>query len=317
MSESHSEPEVPVVTRPRGMSVGHRRRQLKQMIPSSLTLSNGICGVTAIMQLTEALVHIRSNELDIALTYMTYACWLIVGGGIFDLLDGKVARLTSTTGAFGAELDSLTDAVSFGVAPALFLRTLGEFILANHSIPTDSFTLWLGSITYICCTLIRLARFNVETTDDDDHSQFKGLPSPAAAFTVLSTFFLTTFLWQKFEVTRGEPYVSVLRLLIPGMGIFCGLMMVSSYQYSHVVTPEFIKRGSPARNKTILVAFLGCLLAGAIAMYKDEEQYWKVILPSIVLAYVLTGPIIGSYRAMRRGVHRLRRSRRSSTRKEE
>jgi CDP-diacylglycerol---serine O-phosphatidyltransferase len=101
------------------------------------------------------------------------AAWLIVLAGVADTLDGRVARVTQTGSRFGAELDSLVDAISFGVAPAFVMY---------HLFLTDASWGWIAGFFYITAAVIRLARFNVEQAG---HAKvaFHGLPSPAAGMT--------------------------------------------------------------------------------------------------------------------------------------
>jgi CDP-diacylglycerol--serine O-phosphatidyltransferase len=105
--------------------------------------------------------------------------WLIFLAMIFDALDGHVARLARTTSDFGAQLDSLCDLVSFGVAPGfLLVKMCPRFTYLNPD------TVWIIAASFAACAALRLARFNVETTEDDDHLHFSGLPSPAAAASI-------------------------------------------------------------------------------------------------------------------------------------
>ena len=106
------------------------------------------------------------------------AAWAILLAGIFDMLDGKVARLTKTTSKFGIEYDSLSDLISFGVAPGLLAFTWAFQPFGRSG--------WLASFLYVVCAALRLARFNVqsETVEKD---KFKGLPSPGAAGMIAAT----------------------------------------------------------------------------------------------------------------------------------
>ena len=102
--------------------------------------------------------------------------WLIFVAMIFDGLDGYVARLSRTASDFGAQLDSLCDVVSFGVAPGfLLVKMCPQFTYLHRQ------AVWVIAAAFAACAALRLARFNVETSDDDDHLYFSGLPSPAAA----------------------------------------------------------------------------------------------------------------------------------------
>ena len=137
------------------------------LLPNGFTLFNLFFGIFAIVA-----GHARRTSIAPA--------WYIVIGGIADTLDGRVARATSTGSRFGEELDSLVDAISFGLAPALIMyfavlnqEQLGVALRASSSPP---------------CAVMRLARFNVEQAGRTK-THFHGLPSPAAGLT------LATYYW--------------------------------------------------------------------------------------------------------------------------
>ncbi|PYO65792.1 MAG: CDP-diacylglycerol--serine O-phosphatidyltransferase, partial [Gemmatimonadetes bacterium] len=146
------------------------------------------------------------------------AAWYIVFAGILDALDGRVARLSNTGTRFGAELDSLVDVVSFGVAPAFLIYQL-EFASGGQAE-------WIFCYFYVMAAAIRLARFNLTQAGRAKHA-FIGLPSPAAGMT-LATFypFTTTGLWQ--EVARYLPRHHTMQLLV----ILLTILMVSNVRYA-------------------------------------------------------------------------------------
>ena len=162
-----------------------QRRFMRQMqkgrlktiaiLPSLITLINGIAGFTAIGLAAKGAYATAGYTLFIAM--------------IADMLDGRVARMSQSTSSFGGQLDSLCDMISFGAAPAflslnLMMHYHGPLVGAALPFFGDMFErfIWLTSITYLCCCAIRLARFNVENTEDETaHMSFIGLPSPAAA----------------------------------------------------------------------------------------------------------------------------------------
>ena len=134
---------------------------------------------------------------------------------VLDGLDGRVARMTNTQSAFGAEYDSLSDMVSFGVAPALILYVWALKPLGKLG--------WLAAFLYCACAALRLARFNTKLDDDyQDKRYFQGLPSPAAAALVAG--FVWVMLDNKF--TGYE-----LRWYAAAVTVFAGLSMVSSLKY--------------------------------------------------------------------------------------
>ena len=144
-----------------------RRRLTLAVLPTALTLGNGVCGMAAI-----AVILGVNLEWEMESKLMV-AGILIFAGMLFDALDGSAARMTGQESRFGAELDSLCDAITFGTAPAVIVWQIGNGLEAEHFIPTK--VTWAIGVLFTLCVLIRLARFNVETTEDDTHEGFEGL----------------------------------------------------------------------------------------------------------------------------------------------
>ena len=117
-------------------------------------------------------------------TSLFAASCLIFLAMLFDALDGSTARWANRTSEFGAQLDSLCDAISFGAAPAFLML---QFSVSYGYHPR---LLWMVAALYVVCTVLRLARFNVETDEDEKDQGFSGLPSPAAAAVVASFPFM-------------------------------------------------------------------------------------------------------------------------------
>ncbi len=163
------------------------------VFPTLLTLGNLMCGFFAIV------VASRIDKPETLLDTVTMvdtqnvmiSGWLIFLAMVFDGLDGYVARLARTTSDFGAQLDSLCDMVSFGVAPGfLMVKMCPRFTYWHDQ------AVWVIAAAFAACAALRLARFNVETNDDDDHLYFSGLPSPAAA-AVIAGFAIAFFTLRK------------------------------------------------------------------------------------------------------------------------
>ncbi len=150
------------------------------ILPTMFTLGNLVCGFFAIViasRVQTPLVPEGNPAADPANCF--YSAWLIILAMVFDALDGYVARLAKAASEFGAELDSLCDMVSFGIAPAfLLVKMCPQFSFFHKQ------AIWVIAGSYAACAALRLARFNVETSDEDDHMAFHGLPSPAAAASV-------------------------------------------------------------------------------------------------------------------------------------
>jgi len=179
-------------------------RRVVIVVPSLFTLFNLFFGIWAIVLASRGEFY--------------RAGWYIFFAGILDTLDGRVARLSKTGTRFGAELDSLVDVVSFGVAPAFLIYQL-EFASGGQAE-------WIFCYFYVMAAAIRLARFNVTQAGRAKRS-FIGLPSPAAGMT-LATFypFTTTDLYQ--HVFRVLPRHHLMQFLMIGLAI----LMVSNVRYA-------------------------------------------------------------------------------------
>ncbi|WP_188150241.1 CDP-diacylglycerol--serine O-phosphatidyltransferase [Teredinibacter waterburyi] len=140
------------------------------------------------------------------------AAMAIFAAQILDGFDGRVARMTNTTSAFGTEYDSLSDMVSFGLAPAIALFSWGLEPLGKFG--------WAAAFVYVTCAALRLARFNTQTATEDKR-YFTGLASPPAATLMASG------VWMGSELDM-TPQLSVAAALVT---IFVGLMMVSNFRY--------------------------------------------------------------------------------------
>lgn len=233
------------------------------VLPTMFTLANLVCGFFSIVVAArveapirpETKLTIRSEVLlDLAdPTNVMISAWLIFLAMLFDALDGHLARLSRTTSDFGGQLDSLCDVVTFGVAPGFLLVKMCPNFTAMHRE-----AVWVIAAGYAACAALRLARFNVETTDDDDHMHFSGLPSPAAAAAIASFGILFYTLRKE---TNPLPFASeldvVLQMALPFYAMLVALLMVSRIPYPHLVTQ--ILRGH--RSFSHIVRLLFALVA--------------------------------------------------------
>ena len=231
-----------------------RKRRLKYIavLPSLITLMNGVCGFSAIVlasrtpAFTWNLSLIRRSG---SMSSFAMAGFMIFLAMIADMLDGRVARLTRTTSSFGGQLDSLSDAISFGVAPAFLMIKLVEFYLEHLSFDSRQLSVILGrgiffsAIFYAMCAVLRLARFNVENDEDESaHMNFSGLPSPAAAGVVASLVVLHQQTMPRFfgeapEVIRFFDVMIVTAL--PVITFLAGILMVTRICYPHFANHLF------------------------------------------------------------------------------
>ena len=184
--------------------------KLLKMLPSIITLGNLLCGFLAIAYISDG--------------YLIPAAWFIFLGMICDMLDGKVARLTKGCSDFGEQLDSLSDMVTFGVAPAFLTQS---FIVQNSSC-FSPFVGWLLCLPFVLCAACRLARFNVETEQDESsHLYFKGLATPAAAGVLASLILCSQFLTQYLPMHYYQVIVAMNAILL-------SVLMVSNIPYIHM-----------------------------------------------------------------------------------
>lgn len=211
----------------RGLFRRARRHRLQSItiLPSLVTILNGVCGFFSI--------NYASRE------EFGMAGFMIILAMIADSLDGRLARMSKSTSSFGGQLDSLCDTISFGVAPAFMMLKIMEFEL--HLKPTfvieGSFFqrfIWLATISYMSCAVIRLARFNVENEEDESaHMSFIGLPTPAGAGVVVSLLLF----YQKYNV--DFPTLRVLLYAVPFIALGTGILMVSRIRYPHILNQYF------------------------------------------------------------------------------
>jgi len=258
------------------------------ILPTLFTLGNLVCGFFAIVvaarigkPLSDALplpgpevglMHFDStNELSNCML----SAWLIFLAMIFDALDGHVARLAHSTSDFGAQLDSLCDAVTFGVAPGfLMVKMCPNFTYLYPHTP------WIIAATYTACAVMRLARFNVETGQDDDHSKFSGLPSPAAAGSVAGfAIFFYTLQSPESVLPWKEGLYTTFQHVLPWFTLLVAALMVSRIPYPHIVNQIFSGRRSFAHLVGVVFALVAVM---AIRGYA---------IPIVAVLFVLGPPV--------------------------
>lgn len=196
---------------------------------------------------------------------------------ILDGLDGRVARLTNTESAFGAEYDSLSDMASFGLAPALVMYEWALFSMVDHGWQWGKLG-WLAAFIYVACAALRLARFNTRASSTDKR-YFQGLPSPAAAAVVVG------MVWVFFDQGVPGPDVALLALIVT---VFTGLLMVSNISFYSFKDVDF-------RNKVPFVAVLIIVLVFVFASIDPPK-----VLFGCFLLYALSGPVISLMRRIRK-----------------
>ncbi|MGD9504074.1 MAG: CDP-diacylglycerol--serine O-phosphatidyltransferase [Syntrophobacteraceae bacterium] len=227
------------------------------ILPSLFTTGNLFCGFFGIVK------AIDGDFFAAALA--------IIGSWVFDILDGKVARLTRSTSRFGVEYDSLVDLVAFGVAPGvlMYLWALKPFGKLG----------WLAAFVFVACGALRLARFNVQV-DTVSKKYFVGLPIPGAA-SLVSTTVLFLSQWDGLKASDFGLLLLVVTYLL-------GFLMVSSIPYNSY------KDMGAFKEKPLPILFVLVVLLTVVAAWP------QIMLFSLVLTYIVSGPLTFAIRWFRK-----------------
>lgn len=237
-------------------------------LPNLLTAGNLFCGFVALTKIVEA-DRYQANfyqEINIALGFILLAC-------IFDLFDGRVARMGGVESPFGREFDSLADMISFGAAPAFLLhRVVLRDVFGEHL----EWGWFIASI-YLICGAFRLARFNclASLPGGAVTKDFIGFPIPSAAGLVASLTLLVIQLNQRERELGNWKYLLVVVML------FVSAMMVSTVRY-----PSFKSLGLRSTS-TFFKAILTALFIGFILVLRERILYY--VLPALFTLYLLYG----------------------------
>jgi CDP-diacylglycerol--serine O-phosphatidyltransferase len=225
------------------------------LLPSILTTFGLFCGFYAVI------ASIKGN-FEIAAMAIFFAM-------LWDALDGRVARMTNTQTAFGAEYDSMADLISFGVAPAILVYQWTLTGMGKIG--------WVAAFIYAACAALRLARFNTQVGIADKR-YFQGLPSPAAAAVLAGMIGLYEWLpGQGYELGLSATSENVIGWLI---AVVCGILMVSNVRYHSFKEVNFKGRSS----------FRLLLLAALIIIVIAYEP--PLVLFTFFFLYMLSGPIL-------------------------
>ena len=294
-ADSKSKPAVESNTDADQIAIGKTRKTIKQrmlektaVLPAMFTLLNGISGFGAIYFTTKAGFAGNLDANSGILQNLQIAAGLMFVAMFCDMLDGRVARMTRTTSDFGAQLDSLCDMISFGVAPAMLALRASIGILRESSVgaylPVER-VIWAVAAIYVACSALRLARFNVETEQDESaHMDFEGLPSPAAASCIATLVLLLTHLMQlklegNWEWLSPGALSMTMSILLPITLLATALLMVSRCRYPHVVN-HYIRGKKPL---SYLIKLVVIVLLAVIEPF--------VTFALIALIFTLSGPI--------------------------
>jgi CDP-diacylglycerol--serine O-phosphatidyltransferase len=288
-----------------------KRRRLKYIavLPATVTLMNALCGFLSIVFASRGMqvfLHV-SRFRRAELSFLALSGYMIIFAMIADMLDGQVARWSGTASNFGGQLDSLSDVISFGVAPAfLMLKVmeagLGVEVFSGRVAPgpgeaLSGGRLWLIALAgrwllfialfYVLCAVIRLARFNVENdTGDAAHKSFSGLPSPAAAGIVVSTAIFRENFLPRIAERLPFLYGALMRLtliLLPVAMLSGGILMVTRIHYPHAANR--LLTGRKTLVPFVLLIFVGLLVIWNIQLGM-VLCFWSFALSGLVRTLV-------------------------------
>ncbi|MBU29565.1 MAG: CDP-diacylglycerol--serine O-phosphatidyltransferase [Gammaproteobacteria bacterium] len=224
------------------------------LLPNILTTAGLLAGFFSIITATRAVYQGEG-------LFETAAIAILVSG-LFDGLDGRVARLTNTQSEFGAQYDSLSDVVAFGVAPAVLVFSWSLSALGKLG--------WVAAFIYVAGTALRLARFNIQR-EVVDSNYFVGLACPAAAY------FLASAVWTLVDSKIQGETVALVMVVLTAL---CGLLMVSSVLY-----PSF--KNSDLKARVPLLSIMAAALIFAFVSLDPPR-----VLFLLTGCYVLSGPVL-------------------------
>ena len=234
----------------------HRFKRGVYLLPSMFTVANLFCGYGCVVYATQ-------RDFDTAAVLIGIAM-------VLDTLDGFVARLTKTSSAFGVQLDSIADVVSFGLAPAILAFTWGLWPLKRLG--------WAAGFIYLTATAMRLARFNIQTAAVIDKRYFVGMPSPAAAGVIASTIYL----FPEGPQDRQFAFAALARVMVPA------LLMVSTIRFRSV------KAIDVGWRRSYFALFLVAVVLALIASHP------RIALVTLAYSYTVGALVVWVYNRARR-----------------
>jgi CDP-diacylglycerol--serine O-phosphatidyltransferase len=214
------------------------------LLPSLLTLGNLFCGYACV-------VYSMRGEYETAAPYIGFAV-------ILDMLDGRIARMTGTTSAFGVEFDSLADVISFGIAPAILSFSWGLQPLGRLG--------WAAGFLFVSGAAMRLARFNIQSASGGDKRYFVGMPSPAAAAIPAATVY--AYPAGLYDYRAALPALAM--VIVPA------ILMVSTIRFRSFKNLDLQSR----RSYTVLIP-----IAAGIMLVATHPRF---VLVALAYSYLLS-----------------------------
>lgn len=252
-----TEPQAPRLQflRRAGDRPRRRFRRGVYLLPSLFTLGNMFCGYACV-------VYAMRGEFETAAPFIGFAF-------VIDGLDGRIARMTGTTSAFGVEFDSLADIISFGIAPAILSFAWGLQSLGRLG--------WAAGFLFVAAAAMRLARFNIQTGTGGDKRYFVGMPSPAAAAVPAATVY--AYPWGLYDYREALPALAM--VLVPAV------LMVSTIRFRSFKTIDLQSR----RPYRVLL-----LIAAAIMLITWLHRYVLVVMAYSYLMSAFVGLAMTRFR---------------------
>src|SRR5438105_3407011 len=252
----HSEGRLRFLRRANDRPRRNRLRRGVYLLPSLLTMGNMFCGYACV-------VYAMRGEYETAAPFIGFAV-------ILDILDGRIARMTGTTSAFGVECDSLADVISFGVAPAILSFAWGLSPLGRLG--------WAAGFLFVAAAAMRLARFNIQTARPGaDKRYFVGLPSPAAAAIPAATVY--AYPGGLYDYRAALPAIAM--VIVPAA------LMVSTIRFR-----SFKTLGSQTRRPYTVLIFV----AAAIMAVATHPRAMLVVIAYGYLTSAFVGLAISRFR---------------------
>jgi CDP-diacylglycerol--serine O-phosphatidyltransferase len=273
------------------------RRGLRKgmyLIPSVFTAANIGMGFYAVMAAVRGFQFVgngSSSDLVQASVYLDNAAKAIGWAVLFDMLDGRIARMTKTTTEIGVQLDSIADVVTFGLAPAVLAYVWGYGATLEEGGGLHSLA-WFLSFMYLMCGAFRLARFNVQSSRPRilaegsikmDKKSFVGLPIPVAGGLIAAIIHFAPVPLVRYGVERAQIY-SILLMALVG---FLSVLMVSTLRF-----PSF--KGVGTRSRSMRTIILAVAIGTLIFLYS------RYVLLGLVIGYILHGLLARVFGMFRR-----------------
>ncbi len=234
-------------------------------VPTILTICNSLCGFAAILYT----LHVYNDESADPAHVLAISAWIILAAMIFDALDGFAARIFNAASIHGLQMDSLSDMVTFGVAPSVLVAIMAHRLRELRS--ADFYIIWSFCAIYIACAANRLAKYNVHAMLEKKSSEkFTGLPSPGAAAGVCSLVIY-------YSISTKE--LRQILYILPVYAAVLGILMVSNIRYVHF--GKWLQSARRNRSRMLII------LAFLILLF----FHFSLVTVIAINGYILSGPI--------------------------